>query len=104
MPHSLSSQLWLEHIEAWKQTNQTQADYCREKELSPHQFSYWKRKQNKHTAIKRKASSGFSVVQCETVTHSSYQPLSVTLPDGTTINDINTSNLHIVTQLLGTLR
>lgn len=104
MSSSLSPQRWFEHIDAWKQTNQTQADYCREKELSPHQFSYWKRKQNKSVTAPRKVKTGFAIAQIESVAVPTSQPFSVTLPDGTTVNGIDASNLHVVTQLLGELR
>ena len=100
---SLSPQLWLEHIEAWKQTSQTQADYCREQGLSPHQFSYWKRRQNKTAVVQQKVTSGFAVAQFETIA-TAHQGLSVTLPDGTRLDDIHTSNAHVAVQLPGALR
>jgi hypothetical protein len=37
-------QIWKTHIERWKQSGQTQVAYCREHELKPHQFTYWKKK------------------------------------------------------------
>lgn len=101
---SLSPQLWLEHIEAWKQTTQTQADYCREHGISPYQFSYWKRKQqNQSSGVHQKVTSGFAVAQIETVT-TMHHGFSVTLPDGTRFDDIHASNVHIAAQLMETLR
>lgn len=35
-------QFWKQHIEGWKSSNQTQAEYCRQYELSYDQFIYWK--------------------------------------------------------------
>jgi hypothetical protein len=37
-------QVWKTHIERWKQSGQTQVSYCREHELKPHQFTYWKKR------------------------------------------------------------
>ena len=37
-------QVWKTHIERWKQSGHTQVAYCREHELKPHQFTYWKKK------------------------------------------------------------
>jgi len=44
---------WKQHIEGWKSSNQTQAGYCRQHELSYDQFIYWKRK------FRRDSKSGF---------------------------------------------
>ena len=104
MSHTFSPERWLEHIEAWEQSSQTQAGYCRTHGFSPHQFSYWKRKlKNKNAVVQQKAVSGFAVAQFETIT-TSHQALSVTLPDGTILNDIHASNIHVATQLLEALR
>ena len=104
MSSTFSPERWLEHFEAWKQTDQTQADYCRKHEISPHQFSYWKRKlQTQSSVTRQSATTGFAVAQFEAAT-TSHQALSVTLPDGTILNDIHASNVHIATQLLEVLR
>jgi len=36
---------WAGHIESWKESGKSQAQYCRENGLSPKLFYYWKRKQ-----------------------------------------------------------
>lgn len=36
--------LWQSHIEEWKQSGNTQSDYCRHNGLSRKVFGYWKRK------------------------------------------------------------
>lgn len=33
---------WNEHIEGWQESNLTQTDYCRQNNLIPHRFTYWK--------------------------------------------------------------
>lgn len=38
------SQFWKNHLNAWSQTGTKQALYCREHQLSPRQFTYWKNK------------------------------------------------------------
>jgi len=35
---------WKQHIERWRSSGQTQRDYCRQHELRPHQFTYWKKR------------------------------------------------------------
>ncbi len=36
--------LWSAHIEAWRQSGVSQAEYCRENGINNHQFGYWKKK------------------------------------------------------------
>jgi len=33
---------WNEHIEGWQESNLTQTEYCRQHDLIPHRFTYWK--------------------------------------------------------------
>jgi hypothetical protein len=35
---------WKQHIEGWRVSDRTQADYCRRHDLLYHRFVYWKRK------------------------------------------------------------
>lgn len=105
---SLSPQAWLEHIEAWKQSDLTQAQYCRTHRISAKSFYYWKCKATRaetssSTPTTRTTTSGFAVAQFETFS-ATHQGLSVTLPDGTRLDDIHASNAHIAVQLLGALR
>ena len=105
---SLSPQAWLEHIEAWKQSDLTQAQYCRTHRISAKSFYYWKCKANRtevppSTPTTRVATSGFAIAQFETVS-TSHTALSVTLPDGTRLDDIHASNVAVAAQLLGALR
>ena len=43
-------QRWATHIESWKESGKTQAQYCCEQGLSPKLFYYWKRKFNDRSA------------------------------------------------------
>jgi hypothetical protein len=42
---------WTAHIEAWKNSDLSQVEYCREKNLSRHQFTYWNCKLRKKDAV-----------------------------------------------------
>ena len=35
---------WRQHIEVWRSSGLTQIAYCRQHELRPHQFTYWKKR------------------------------------------------------------
>ena len=104
MQSTISPERWFKHLESWKQSNLTQADYCRMHGLRTNQFWYWKSKLQGQAAVaKQKVTSGFAIAQFETIT-TSQQELSVTLPDGTKVNDINAVNIHLAAQLLEALR
>ena len=38
---------WQGHISSWRESNLSQAEYCRRKSLSIKTFGYWKRKKSK---------------------------------------------------------
>ena len=38
---------WESHINRWEASNMPQVAYCRQENLVPHRFSYWKRKLRK---------------------------------------------------------
>ncbi|WP_407067338.1 IS66 family insertion sequence element accessory protein TnpA, partial [Motiliproteus sp. MSK22-1] len=35
---------WKQHLDTWKQSGQSQVDYCRKQGLKPHQMTYWKKR------------------------------------------------------------
>ena len=49
-------QFWQDHVEAWKQSGTSQAEYCRRHDLSIKVFGYWKRK------MCRKPAAGLTFV------------------------------------------
>ena len=93
---------WLQQIEAWQSSGQTQQAYCKTNALSYHRFGYWSRKfrQQSQEAQSQK-DSGFVPV-----THSAIsQPtgLSLAFPSGLVLRGIAGDNLPIVYQLLSRL-
>jgi len=94
---STLQQHWQHHIDAWQQTQLSQAQYCRSHQLDQSQFSYWKRKvlgaSNTSTV-----SSLFTIAQVETQHTTS--TLSVTLPNGVLIDGVDEMNAHVALKLL----
>jgi hypothetical protein len=94
---STLQQHWQHHIDAWQQTQLSQAQYCRYHQLDQSQFSYWKRKvlgaSNTSTV-----SSLFTIAQVETQHTTS--TLSVTLPNGVLIDGVDEMNAHVALKLL----
>ncbi len=86
---------WTDNIEAWQQSNLTQAAYCQKYDLLVHRFGYWKRKlteAEKHLP----EAHGFVQVNSMPTCHSS---LSVQLPNQFRIEVIDSDNLFLVKQL-----
>jgi hypothetical protein len=94
---STLQQHWQHHIDAWQQTQLSQAQYCRSHQLDQSQFSYWKRKvlgaSNTSTV-----SSQFTIAQVETQHTTS--TLSVTLANGIFIDGVDEMNAHVALKLL----
>ena len=42
------TQFWRKHLKGWSQTGLTQNAYCRDNNLRPNQFTYWKNKFKKN--------------------------------------------------------
>ena len=43
----MSSKTWYRYVSEWKTSNLSQAEFCRQKNLHPGRFSYWKRQVDK---------------------------------------------------------
>ena len=93
---------WLQQIEAWQSSGQTQQSYCKSNELSYHRFGYWLRKfrrQSQETQTQK--GSGFVPVTHSAISQS--VGLSLALPNGLVLRGIAGDNLPVVYQLLSRL-
>jgi hypothetical protein len=98
---------WTQHIDAWQASGLNQNAYCREYDLKPHQFSYWKRKLAAlDSDQKPKASTPSSAFIPLTVneTRSSTSGLRLRLPNGCEFLGIEVQHLSTVTQLFKVLK
>jgi hypothetical protein len=93
---------WLQQIEAWQSSGQTQHAYCKSNALSYHRFGYWRRKfQQRSQEAQSQKGSGFVPV-----THSATSQsvgLSLAFPSGLVLRGIAGDNLSVVYQLLSRL-
>jgi len=96
------SSYWLQQIEAWQSSGQTQQAYCKSNALSYHRFGYWRRKflQQSQEAQNQKGS-GFVPVSHSVTSQSA--GLSLAFPNGLVLRGIAGDNLPIVYQLLSRL-
>ena len=93
---------WLQQIEAWQSSGQTQQAYCKTNDLSYHRFGYWRRKfrQQSLEAQSQKGSGFVPVIHSAT---SQSAGLSLVFPSGLVLRGIAGDNLPIVYQLLSRL-
>ena len=100
-PEALAS-YWLQQIEAWQSSGQTQQAYCKTNELSYHRFGYWRRKfRQQSQEVQSQKGSGFVPVTPSAATQSA--GLSLAFPSGLVLRGIAGDNLPIVYQLLSRL-
>ena len=96
------SSYWLQQIEAWQSSGQTQQAYCKTNELSYHRFGYWRRKfLQQSQEAQSQQGSGFVPVSHSVTSQSA--GLSLALPSGLVLRGIAGDNLPIVYQLLSRL-
>lgn len=96
------SSYWLQQIEAWPSSGQTQQAYCKTNELSYHRFGYWRRKfLQQSQEAQSQQGSGFVPVTHSAASQSA--GLSLVLPSGLVLRGIAGDNLPIVYQLLSRL-
>lgn len=90
---------WKQQIEGWKNSGQSQNQFCQANNLSYHRFVYWRRK-FEGKPRRRSASprgGGFATVD--------WQPgvdngLTLSLPNGLVVRGISAGNLPVLRQLL----
>jgi hypothetical protein len=100
-PEALAS-YWLQQIEAWQSSGQTQKAYCKTNELSYHRFGYWSRKfRQRSQEAQSQKGSGFVPVTHSATSQSA--GLSLAFPGGLVLRGIAGDNLPVVYQLLSHL-
>lgn len=86
--------VWADHIQSQRDSGFTQQAYCRKHDLKPHQYGYWKRKLagssvSKSAQLVKQKQTGF--VQVNVARPTPIQHLSITLPNGITVDGITES-------------
>jgi hypothetical protein len=93
---------WREHVDAWRAAGDSQAAYCKSRELVYHRFVYWRRKFEGSTGRREKQQegNGFATVTCD---RSIDTGLTLSLPNGLVLRGICAGNVSVVRQLLDQL-
>ena len=77
----MSSKTWLRYVSEWKTSNLSQAEFCRQKNLHPGSFSYWKRQVDKEENPPSNNPPVFSPISLVS-TETSHKTIELNLPYG----------------------
>ncbi len=97
------STTWKVHIQDWQTTEQSQRAYCKAHDLNYHCFIYWRRKLAGPTKAKTKSVLPSAFVPVQSRPMIVVDDLSLTLPNGITLQGITSRNLPVAQQLLSLL-
>lgn len=100
---------WLQRIESWHDSGLNQNAWCRQNDVKPSQFGYWKKKlwTGDTSASSSRTISAFvpvSLAQSQDQVCETSSPLTVSLPSGLSVSGIDPHNLALAGQLIGLLR
>jgi hypothetical protein len=98
------STAWRVHIQDWQTTEQSQSAYCKSHDLNYHCFIYWRRKLAGPTKPKTKLVQPSAFVAVQSSPTIVAEDLSLTFPNGITLQGITARNLTVVQQLLSLLQ
>ena len=94
---------WSKHIKQWNKSGLTQAGYCEQENIKPHQFFYWKGKvSGKNVATETVVSSGFTAVSVLPIT--SCEGLTLSFSSGVQLSGINESNIPAAKKMVELLK
>jgi hypothetical protein len=101
-PSSLAA-YWRRHVDAWKETDKSQKDFCDAHELAYHRFVYWRKKLDGDTPRRTgaRARGGFAAVVREAPLDTG---LTLSLPNGLVVRGICAQNVAVVRALLDQFR
>ena len=91
-------QFWHNHVSQWRDSGLKQAAYRKQHNLSPHSFSYYKRKFSDGPKPIRRKPVGFVNVQAKTAL-SSCDLLTLHFANGVRLSGIAEHNVSVVKQL-----
>lgn len=91
---------WQHTLTEWAASGLSGAAFCRERTLSYHQFSYWRRKLGAEG--ESQASAGFARVAPVADTDAA-QGLTVSLPGGVSITGLHADNVELLGAVLSQL-
>ena len=97
-----TEEYWTDHVETWKASGLTQADYCDQNNIKLNQLVYQKSKRDgKRQPSISTAPSGFATVA---ISSRHDGGLKLTFPSGIQLTGIDSGNLVLASHIIETLR
>lgn len=93
---------WRDHLTQWREANVSQRAYCREHQLCPHKFGYYKRTLATDLLPTIPTNTGFVSVQV-LPEFNPPEPLTLHFTSGLRLSGIGADNLGLVKQLAAVL-
>ena len=90
---------WQQHIDNWQASGLSGPVFCLQHDLPYHRFSYWRRKLTQDNTSD--SNSAFAQVLCTSNRANPLAGVSLALPNGIEIRDIESHNIPVVKALLG---
>lgn len=90
---------WANHLKQWGASGISQSDYCRQHQLKPHQFTYWKHVFNDPKNVNPGTENSFVAVQVTRPSVQSTQGMTIQLPNGIHIKSPQPINLELVQEM-----
>ncbi len=101
---------WQQRLQSWRKSGLSQAQWCNQNSVRQGQFWYWKKKLEGTPSSRKKESQavpGFVPVTLAVEPQAQQAKpvsLSILLPNGIKISDIDHTNLALASQLIGMLQ
>jgi hypothetical protein len=90
---------WAQHVERWKTSSLSQAQYCKKHQLNAHSLSYHKRKlETQHALVK-----GTGFIQVPVPPWVPPATLTLHFASGLSLSGIESNNIDVVKQLTAVL-
>jgi hypothetical protein len=100
MTHQERTQHWQQQLDNWRDSGLSGAVFCKQHEMSYHQFTYWRRKRLKADGdpLQSEGTSGFARVTC--LPSQPMDELTLALPGGLTITGMHAGNIELLGMIL----
>ena len=104
---------WQQHLQSWRDSGLSQSAWCRQHDIKPNQFWYWRKKLDEApqpvttSTHKEDKLSAFVPVTPDSQAEApipATSSLTVSLPNGLTISGFDQANLKLAQQLIGLLQ
>jgi len=91
---------WQQQLDAWLDSGLSGAAFCKQYELTYHQFTYWRGKLLTADAAPYQSDKSTGFVQVTPMPHTTTSELTLTLPGGIAITGLHADNVDVLGAIL----